>query len=411
MANINAFFSHISEYLIMAWQALVSHKLRSFLTTLGILIGVTTIISIWTTIEGLNQYVFGQLSNIGASTVYVQKYPWVIKGDFWKYRNRKPITYKEYQALMEHCTLAEHISPEIFAAKNIRYKSKKFENIFVIGTSEQYAFTANVAPEIGRFLTELDVYNNRYVCVLGREVADRLFDKENPLGKKIFIGDRKYLVVGVLERKGNFFGQSMDNFVIVPFGTFRRVYGGHRELRIALLTKPEKLENMKDQIRSILRRVRKIHPAKEDDFSINQQDMLTDLYKSLTTTLFAIVFVIGGISLVVGGIGIMNIMLVSVAERTREIGVRKAIGATRRNILSQFLFEAIVISSIGGLIGIVLGFIAGSLILAQMNLTGGVSLTSVLIGFGFSGFVGVTAGFYPAYKAARLNPIDSLRYE
>lgn len=203
----------------------------------------------------------------------------------------------------------------------------------------------------------------------------------------------------------------MDNFIIVPFGTFRRVYGGHREMRIALSTSPGKLEEMKDQIRSILRRVRKVPPTKEDDFAINQQDMLTDLYKSLTTTLFAIVFVIGGISLVVGGIGIMNIMLVSVAERTREIGIRKAIGATRKNILSQFLFEAIVISSIGGFIGIVFGFFAGNVVLSQMSLSGTVSLTSILIGFGFSGFVGVLAGFYPAYKAASLNPIDSLRYE
>ena len=395
----------------MAWQALVSHKLRSILTTLGILIGVTTIITIWTTIEGLNKYVFGQLSNIGASTVYVQKYPWVIKGDFWKYRNRKPITYKEYQALVKNCTLAEHISPEIFAIKPVHYKNKKFDNIFVIGTNEEYSFTGNVAPELGRFLTELDVHNNRYVCVLGREVSDQLFKKENPLGKRIFIGDRKYLVVGVLERRGNFFGQSMDNFIIVPFGTFRRVYGGHRDMRIALNTSPEKLAAMKDQIRSILRRVRKVHPTKEDDFSINQQDMLTDLYKNLTTTLFAIVFVIGGISLLVGGIGIMNIMLVSVAERTREIGIRKAIGATRRNILAQFIFESIVISSIGGFIGIVLGFLGGSVVLSQMHLSGGVSLTSVLIGFGFSSFVGIVAGFYPAYKAASLNPIESLRYE
>ncbi len=405
-------FTRFSEYILMAWQALVSHKLRSFLTTLGILIGVTTIITIWTTIEGLNQYVFGQLSNIGASTVYVQKYPWVIKGDFWKYRNRKNITYKEYQALVQYCTIADHISPEVFAPKKVSYKDRKFDNIFVIGTNEEYSFTANVAPEIGRFLTELDVRNKRYVCVLGREVTDQLFEKENPLGKRIRIGDKKYTVIGVLEKKGNFFGQSMDNFIIVPFGTFRRVYGGHRGMRVALLTnKTERLEEMKDQIRGILRRVRKISPAEEDDFAINQQDMLTSLYKSLTSTLFAIVFVIGGISLLVGGIGIMNIMLVSVAERTREIGIRKAIGANRKNILSQFLLEAIVISSIGGVLGIILGYFGGSAILSQMDLTSGVSITSILIGFGFSTTVGVLAGFYPAYKAAGLSPIESLRYE
>ncbi len=405
-------FSRIGEYVAMAWQALVTHKMRTFLTTLGILIGVTTIITIWTTIEGLNQYVFGQLSNIGANTVYVQKFPWVMKGDFWKYRNRKEITYKEYDALEKNCTLADHISPEIFAMRDISYKDKKFSNIFVIGTNGEYAYTANMAPHIGRFLTELDVRSSRYVCVIGQEIADHIFEKENPLGKRIRIGDNKYTVIGVLEKKGNFFGQSMDNFIIVPFTTFRHVYGGRRGMRIGITTyHPENLDELKDQIRGILRRVRKLKPQQEDDFAINQQNMLTDLYKNLTTTLFAIVFVIGGISLVVGGIGIMNIMLVSVAERTREIGIRKAIGASRKNILSQFLLESIVIASIGGAIGILLGYIAGSIILSQMNLSTGVSFTSIIIGFGFSTTVGVLAGFYPAYKAAGLNPIESLRYE
>ncbi len=405
-------FSRIGEYVAMAWQSLATHKMRTFLTTLGILIGVTTIITIWTTIEGLNQYVFGQLSNIGANTVYIQKFPWVMKGNFWKYRNRKEITYKEYQALEKSCTLADHISPEIFAMRDIRYKDKKYSNIFVIGTNEEYAYTANMAPRIGRFLTPLDVRNSRYVCVIGQQIAEHLFEKENPLGKRMRIGDNKYTVVGVLEKKGNFFGQSMDNFIIVPFSTFRHVYGGHRGMRIGIMTnRPDRLDELKDQIRGILRRVRKLKPQQPDDFAINQQNMLTDLYKNLTTTLFGIVFIIGGISLVVGGIGIMNIMLVSVAERTREIGIRKAIGASRRNILSQFLLESIVIASIGGAIGILLGYIAGSIILSQMNLSTGVSFISILIGFGFSTTVGVLAGFYPAYKAAGLNPIESLRYE
>ncbi len=396
----------------MAWHALKSHKLRSILTTLGILIGVTTIITIWTTIQGLNQYVYGQLSNIGATTVYVEKYPWIIKGDFWKYRNRKNITYKEYLALKKYCTLADYISPQVFSVKNVSYKSEKYENIFIVGTNEQYVQTANVSPASGRFLTELDVHNNRYVCVLGAEVAERLFHNKNPIGRRTRIGTKKYLVVGVLEKKGNFFGQSMDNYVVVPLGTFRRVYGGHRSLRIAVTTnRSEDIEELKDQIRGIMRRVRKTPPGAADDFSINQQDMLTNLYAQLTGTLFAIVFVIGGISLLVGGIGIMNIMLVSVTERTREIGIRKAIGAKRKNIMAQFIIESVVVASVGGLIGIVLGFAAGNLVLAQMNLAAGVSIVSVLIGFGFSTLVGIVAGFYPAHKAASLNPIDSLRYE
>jgi putative ABC transport system permease protein len=205
---------------------------------------------------------------------------------------------------------------------------------------------------------------------------------------------------------------SRDEFVIVPISTFRKVYGGRRGLRLSVMTNdPDKLEDMKDELRGILRKVRKVKPGDADDFAINQQDQLTQAYAGLTTTLFAIIFIIGGISLVVGGIGIMNIMLVSVTERTKEIGIRKAIGAKRKHILSQFLIEAILISSIGGVIGLVLGYIAGSAILAQMDLSIGVSITSISIGFGFSTTVGVLAGFYPASKASKLSPIDALRYE
>ena len=404
--------TRINEYFLMAWDALKSHKLRSLLTTLGILIGVTTIITIWTTIQGLNEYVYGQLSNIGASTVYVQKFPWVITDNYWELRNRKEVTYKEYEAINKYATLADEICPQIFSMKQVHYKREKYDQIFVLGTDDHYMATANAYPEVGRFLTPLDVRNKHKVVVLGSELATNLFKEENPIGRRIKIDSDKYRVIGILEKKGTMFGQSMDNYAVVPIGTFRRVYGGHRGLRIAVLTNnPDNLEDMKDQLRGIMRRVRKTKPADDDDFAINQQDMLTNLYAQLTGTLFMIVFVIGGISLLVGGIGIMNIMLVSVTERTREIGIRKAIGAKRKNVLSQFLIEAVMVSSIGGLIGIILGYTGGTLILRTMDLMIGVSASAITIGFGFSTLVGVLAGFYPAYKASNLNPIDSLRYE
>jgi putative ABC transport system permease protein len=409
-------FTVIGEYLLMAWQALSTHKLRSILTTLGILIGVTTIITIFTTIQGLNEYVIGQLSNIGSSTVYVQKWPWVFTNDWWKYRNRREITYTEYKALKKYSTEADYISPAVFALKKIRYKDETYDQIPVIGTNEEYKDTDNVNPATGRFLTGLDVERNHKVCVIGDEVARNLFKGESPIGKRIKIDDDKYIVIGVNEKRGNVFGQSMDNFVIVPIGTFRRVLGGweheHRGLRIAMTVRDvSKIDAMKDEARGILRRVRKVNPADEDDFALNQQDQLTDLYRTLTGTLFGIVFVIGGISLLVGGIGIANIMLVSVTERTKEIGIRKAIGARRRNILSQFLIEAVAIASVGGILGIILGYLGGRAVLAQMDLSTGVSLASIGIGYGFSSLVGVVAGFYPAWKGARMNPIDSLHYE
>jgi len=405
-------FSILVEYLFMAWTALKTHKLRSILTTLGIFLGVTTIITIFTTIQGINEYVLGELSNISSSSIYVQKWPWGFHDDWWKFRNRKEITYKEYEALTEFATIPDYISPLVFSFKTAKYRTVAYEQVPVIGTNEQYKDTDNVNPAVGRFLTELDVQRNHKVCVLGDDVAKNLFKDEVPLGKRVKLGTDKYRVIGVLEKRGKIFGQSMDNFVVVPIGTFRRVYGGHRGMRITLMIDDiSKLDDMKEEARGILRRARKISPGDEDDFALNQQDQLTDMYKTLTGTLFAIVFVIGAISLIVGGIGIMNIMLVSVTERTREIGIRKAIGAKRRSILIQFIFESVAIASVGGILGIIFGFLGGSIVLSQMNLATGVSLTSILIGYGFSTFVGVVAGFYPAWKAARMNPIDSLHYE
>ncbi|MEJ2545971.1 MAG: ABC transporter permease, partial [Calditrichaceae bacterium] len=325
---------------------------------------------------------------------------------------RKEVTWKEYEAIDKFATLADAVSPQVYSTKRVSYKQEKYDQIAILGTNEDYMTVANAYPEVGRFLTPLDVQNNHKVAVLGSELATSLFKEENPIGRRIKIGSERYSVIGIFEKQGTMFGQSMDNYVVVPIGTFRRIYGGHRGLRIAVLTNnPDQLEELKDQLRGIMRRVRKTKPADDDDFAINQQDMLTNLYAQLTSTLFMIVFVIGFISLLVGGIGIMNIMLVSVTERTREIGIRKAIGAKRRNVLSQFLIEAIMVSSLGGLIGIILGYGAGTFILSLMDLTIGVSVSAIAIGFGFSTFVGVLAGFYPAYKASNLNPIESLRYE
>ena len=406
------YFSLIGEYMRMAWHALKAHKMRSMLTTLGIFIGVTTIITIFTTIQGLNEYVIGQLSAIGSSTVYVEKYPWVIKGDFWKYRNRKNIIKDEYEALMKYSKEADYISPQIFSMKVVKYKNEKYDRIFILGTSEQYKDTDNIGLGEGRFITEIDVKRKHSVCVIGADLADNLFKNEDPLGKRIYIGDRKYKIIGILERRGKVFGQSRDNYAIVPIGTFQQAFGRHRGFRVAMTVEDvSRLEEMKDETRGIMRRLRKIPPQDDDDFAINQQDQLTNLYRQLTGVLYAIVFVIGSMSLIVGGIGIMNIMLVSVTERTKEIGIRKAIGAKRKNILSQFLIESISIASIGGILGIIFGFIGGSLVLSQMDLSTSVSVASIAIGYGFSTFVGVVAGFYPAWKAAKMNPIDSLHYE
>ena len=405
-------FTLIAEYLRMAGVAIFSHKMRSFLTTLGIFIGVTTIITIWTTVQGLNNYINSTLSDIGSSVVYVEKFPWIITDDYWKYRNRKNITWNEFEAIEKYSTLADYVTPQLVSMKTIGFKENKFENVPVLGTTNNFIETSSVDLGEGRFLTELDIRNKVPVCVLGAELATKLFDTKNPIGKRIKIDGLKYRVVGVFEKQGEFFGQSRDNYAVVPIGTFRNVFGRHRGLQIAVLTEnPDNIEDMKEELRGILRKARKVKPGEEDNFSINEQNQLTGFYESTTSTLYAIIIVIGAVSLLVGGIGITNIMLVSVTERTKEIGLRKAVGAKRKNVLSQFLLESVAISSIGGFIGIFAGIIVGSIILNMMTVEGGVTFSSVAVGFIFSTFVGIVSGFYPAYKAANMNPIDSLRYE
>ncbi len=405
-------YSLVSEYLLMAWTALRSHKLRSFLTTLGIFIGVTTIITIWTTIQGLNSYITGAFADIGQSVLYVEKMPWVITDNYWKYRNRDDITWKEYEAIEAQSRLADQITPQVVSMKRVGYEENKFDNIPILGTTESFLYTAGTQPEVGRFLTTIDVRNRVPVVILGAELAERLFEKQNPIGRRIKIDGEKYRVVGVLERQGEFFGQTRDNYAVVPIGTFQRVYGGHRGMQIAVMTNnPDMLDDLKEELRGILRRVRKVEPADEDNFALNQQSQLTDFYQNTTKTLYGVIIIIAGISLLVGGIGITNIMMVSVTERTKEIGLRKAVGATRSNILTQFLFESVSIASVGGVVGIAAGIAAGGFVLGLMQVDEGIGLSSIIVGFGFSTFVGVVSGFYPAYKASKLNPIDSLRYE
>ncbi|OQX83141.1 hypothetical protein B6D60_11010 [candidate division KSB1 bacterium 4484_87] len=286
------------------------------------------------------------------------------------------------------------------------------KNVTLVGSTEDYSITSNVVPEFGRPISRQDVDHNRAVCVIGWEVANNLFKKENPIGKRIKLGAYKFRVVGVLEKRGSLFGQNLDTEVVIPIGVFQKIYGSRRWMTIEVKVKsPDQVDKAKDELIGILRRVRKVGPGEDNDFAINQQDMIADMYKRLTTALYAVAFGVGAIALVVGGIGIMNILLVSITERTREIGIRKALGAKKRDILWQFLIESLVVSGIGGVLGILLGFLAAKGISSATSLVASVSLSSAMIGIVFIGMVGLFFGIYPAYKASKLDPIESLRYE
>ncbi|MFH1861828.1 MAG: ABC transporter permease, partial [bacterium] len=373
-------------------------------------IGVTTVILMAMIINGLNQSFQGQISSLGSGTLYIQRFPWIPEGDFFSYRNRPYITLKDYEAVRQSSKLAEVVSLWVYTQRSVSFGAESLENVIIMGTDEAYIEAADVLPEVGRFISKVDAEANRSVAVIGADVAEKLLGQYNPIGQSIRVQAYKFKVIGVLEKRGTSFGQSMDNQVIVPLGALMKHFGRRRDLGIIVkATDPERLEELKDELTGILRRSRRLAADQENNFSINEQEQLMRFYTTMTSTVYAAGFIIGGLSLLVGGIGIMNIMLVSVTERTHEIGIRKALGARRGQILSQFLFEAVLICSFGGLVGIFAAWGCGKIISKWLPsvLTPDIAIVGIL----FAALIGIFFGLFPAAKAARLDPVVALRQE
>ena len=407
---MNLVVRHFTEGFFIAFRALKANPVRSVLTTLGIIIGVLTVILMITIVQGLNESFKKQISFLGSGLLYINKMPWIITDDYYLYRNRPDIGLKEYREVKKYSTLAQTVCIDFETSKSVSYKQERLSRVQTIGTESGYLEVMTTFPKYGRFLTDTDVAHNRSVAVIGSEVADKLFKKVNPIGRRISIAGRKFRVIGVLEKQGTVFGFSMDNQIIIPYGAFTKYFGRHHWASIIVRAKyPDKIEDLKYELTGIMRRTRSLRAGQEDNFAINQQSMLMNFYNQLTSGVYAVGIVIGGISLIVGGIGIMNIMLVSVTERTREIGIRKAIGAKRVNILWQFLVESAAICSIGGIIGVSLAF--GLSKIMDTVLPTSMPLWVAMLGVGFSAIVGIFFGMWPAVKASKLNPIDALRYE
>ena len=399
------------ESLRMALTSLRSNKLRSLLTTLGIVIGITTVIAIIAVITGLNKAFSRELSSIGSNVLYIQKWHWA-SNDWSLTRKWKDIGDKELRAVQAGMTQSDKASPVLSTVRKVKYKGRKAEDTFISGAGEGYGEIRGVFPASGRYLTQIDHRGARNVAVIGWELAERLFRQESPVGKSIQIGGRKFQVVGVLEKRGDFFDMNLDRIVIMPIESFMKNFGRQRSLTIVVRPKnPEQPQGAIDELRSIMRRARHIPFGEPDNFAINQVDTLRELYDKLTGGLYAAMFGVATISLIVGGIGIMNIMLVSVTERTKEIGIRKAVGARRSNILVQFLIEAILLSILGGIIGVAAGFAISWVVDAVSPVPARVEWWSVALGLGFSATVGIVFGAYPARRAATRDPIVSLRYE
>ena len=409
----------IKEVFSMALDSLKSHKLRSFLTLLGIMIGVMTVIGMVSVIQGLNKSFLRELESAGSDLILVRKYEGIQMGHRTEEdRIRKDLTYEDAVAIEQECprvkAVAVNIVANVFADNPVRYENVKSDNTIILGINDKFPVVyALYLPKEGRFLTESEIAHTSRSCLLGFETAETLFPHTSPMGKEIRVGPEKFNIVGVLSKRGQILGQSRDNFVAIPITTLMKYFDYDKEsIEIAAIPRAHgTLNETIDEITNLLRKRRKVPFGKPSDFSVFTMDTILDLYNQITGAAYMVMIVISSIGLLVGGIGVMNIMLVSVKERTREIGIRKAIGARAGDILRQFLIEAVVLTGMGGLIGVLFGFLIALVVKAATPLPATVSLWSVIMGLAVSISIGLFFGIVPAQKASKLDPIVSLRYE
>jgi putative ABC transport system permease protein len=402
----------------MAMSALAAHKLRSALTLLGVLVGVFSIIVVMTAMRVMQNDVEREMSQLGGQTFMIQKWPAVYFGGpegFEKYWRRKNITFAQGMQVEEKATLARSVGMEtMFWGGQIESRYKKTApNVQLFGETPGSFPARNWEPREGRALLDVDVDGTRDICVLGAGLAKTVFPRTSALGERLKINGINYVVVGVLEPKGGQLNGDQDNFAVIPITTGMNRFGRwRRSLSILVQARDQaSYDDTVEQVRGILRVVRKVPPGKEDDFELFSNDSMISQFNSFTMAVRVGVSAVSSISLLAAGIGIMNIMLVSVTERTREIGIRRAIGAKKRNIMTQFIMEAVVLCEVGGVMGVLTGILGGNSTAYFLKLKPVIPVDWAIIGLIICSIVGIIFGTYPAYKAANLDPIESLRYE
>ncbi len=403
----------IWDNLLIALQAIRANKLRSLLTMLGIIIGVGAVIAVVSIVQGLDYVISTQLEGVGASYIRVQ----------WREDPNDPdlagreitLTYEDGLAVLESASAVQYFNPLFFRGERAQFRDRRHSTT-LLGVGSFHQEVNNHWVERGRFFSPLDLDRRTRVCIIGRDIVEELELGGEPLGRELVVGRASFTVVGIMEEMGEIFGQSRDDIILIPITTARDLYGVDSFKRLILdfqAVSADRVELAKDQITEILRTRHGIPEGKRNDFRVVLQEEILETTGSILGTLTSVVGGVVSIALLVGGIGIMNIMLVSVTERTREIGVRKAVGARKSDILIQFLIEAVTISLVGGLIGVLLGWGLG--IVGAKAIPGfppaHVPLWAVALGFGFAALVGIFFGTYPAAKASALDPIEALRHE
>jgi putative ABC transport system permease protein len=408
------FINSFAEGFRIALQALKVNKVRSALTGLCIIIGITMVTIVDSVTTGMDITFEKSMSMIGQNVVYVEKWPWGLGGEYkwWEYRNRKEMEVEYVDQIRESSRLAKHVAASVSRNASVRYQERSAENVGLTGSSANYLEIQGLDIEEGRMFVEQEIRNGSKVAVIGSSLKDALFQFENPIGKRIRIGGQRLTVIGVLEKQGKFLGlEDTDNRVIIPVSAYEHIFGlrnGRIQIGVQFPDQPT-LREGEYEIEGIMRRIRNLDATEDNDFALNKPQAFKQQLEGMKAGIYTVGFLLSGLSLLIGGIGVMNIMFVSVRERTKEIGIRKAVGAKSWEILTQFLLESIAICVLGGIFGVALAggltFLINQAFVAVMN------VSVVIVAFTICTIVGVLFGFIPAYRAAKSDPIESLRFE
>ena len=402
------------ETLRIASNALRAHKLRSFLTLLGVIIGVMTVITVVSIISGLNNYISEKVFSLNPDVYVVTQFGIITSREqFLEAVKRKKIDWRDFEIVRDRCKMCESVGAGEDSSAPVKYGAQRFEDVQVRGATANMAEINNLDLETGRFYTDAEERHSSLVAVIGSDVREELFGKLDPIGRSIRVANMRVRVIGLLAKQGSVLGQSQDKIVYLPLSTWQKEFGTRRGLALFIRARGgvEGMDRSMDDVRVILRGRRHTAFRDDDPFAYVTAEALQMVWKSISAGLFSLMILISGISLVVGGIVITNIMLVSVVERTREIGVRRAIGATRGDIRKQFLTEATLLALGGGVLGVLLGVAIATLISTLSPMPTLVRPSLILAGLSIAAFTGITAGFVPAMRAAKLPPVEALRYE